>query len=314
MIHHRQAAGVNRWRQVLPENSPIKIVSSFLPGLLLLSFIPGAAQDDDAAVHVVPVASSSWAAPASQATSPDASPQDPKRQDQQVTDETITLPPGTRLLLALVRSLSIKHTKAGDIVNLQFIFPVTAGQRMVIPPGAYLQGQIDQVMERDRAYELMSVKLRSADVIFATGYTVSIPGPLDVNPTYGKLARRRSPKVPGQVPVLAATGDPTLPPLPPLPHVGPSMGEILGISLGIAAAATVGFVVAYHNHDYLMEAGTPVEITLSAPLVLDAGQVSAAIQQFANVPPQIVPPPRKMRTCWTTGTPDYPSTPYPCPY
>jgi hypothetical protein len=313
MSYRWQAAKAASWRQLIPGNSRIKTVRNFLPGLLLLSFIPGVAQDDDAQVHIVPVAS--LAAPATQAAQPDASRDDSKSPEEQAApDEQITLPPGTRLSLALVRSLSLKHTKPGDNVNLQFIFPVTAGQRMVIPPGTYLQGAIDQVMERDRAYELMSLKLRSADVIFTTGYAVSIPGPLDVNPTYGKLARRHAPKTPGQVPVMAATGDPTLPPLPPLPHLGPSMGELIGIGLGVAAAAaTVGFI-AYHNRDFLMEAGTPVEITLSAPLVLDANQVNEAVRQFANAPPQIVPPPRKMRTCWTASTPDFPSTPYPCPY
>jgi hypothetical protein len=311
MTDHRRTAKADRWRRLLSVKRSIQIVRHFVPGLLLLSFIPGAAQDDDAEVHIVPVAS--FAAPAPQATQPDAS-QDTKSQDQQVAHEEITLPPGTRLSLALVRSLSFKHTKPGDNVNLQFIFPVTAGQRMVIPPGTYLQGAIDQVMERDRAYELMSMKLRSADLIFATGYAVSIPGPLDVYPTYGKLARGYAPKTPGQVPVMAATGGPTLPPLPPLPHLGPSMGELIGIGVGVAAAAaTVGFI-AYHNRDFLMEAGTPVEITLSAPLVLDANQVTEAVRQFANGPPQIVPPPRKMRTCWTASTPDFPSTPYPCPY
>jgi hypothetical protein len=163
---------------------------------------------------------------------------------------------------------------------------------MVIPPGKYLQGVIDQVMERDRAYELMSIKLRSADLIFATGYAVSIPGPLDVYPTYGKLARVYAPKTPGHIPVMAATGDPTLPPLPPLPHVGPSMGELIGIGVGVvAAAATVGFIV-YHNRDFLMEAGTPVEITLSAPLVLHASQVTEPSSSL---------PKRRLKLCRLPG-------------
>jgi hypothetical protein len=314
MTDRRQAADADRRTQAFSGKST-KIACKFLPGLLLVGFIPGAAQDDDAQVHIVPAAS--LAAPATQVTQPDASRQDRKDNDQEqqpAPDEKITVPAGTRLSLALVRSLSLKHTRPGDNINLQFIFPVTAGNRMIIPPGTYLQGVIDQVMDRDRSYEVMSMRLRSADVIFATGYTVSIPGPLDVNPTYGKLARRLSPRTPGQVPVMADTGGPTLPPLPPLPHVGPSIGAMIGISLGIAAAATVGVLIAYHNHDFLMEAGTPVEIILSAPLVLDANSANQAVRQFANAPPEIVRPPRRMRTCWTTGTPDYPSTPYPCPY
>jgi type IV secretion system protein VirB10 len=320
MKGHPQAAESFVLKVLLPGKSGIKTVRNFLPGLLLLSFIPGAAQYDDAQVHIVPVAS--LAAPATQATQPGASRQDTKSQDVKSEDQQpespqeVTIPAGTRLPLALVRSLSFKHTKPGDNVNLQFIFPVTAGDRMVIPPGTYLQGIIEQVTDRDRTYEVMSMRLFSADVIFATGYTASIYGPLDVSPTYGKLARRLPfrPATPGQVPVMASTGGPTLPPLPPLPHVGPSMGEMIGISVGlVAAAATFGYVV-YHNHDLLMEAGTPVEITLVTPLVLDANRVTDAVQLFAKAPPEIVPPPRRMRTCWTPEQPGFPSTPYPCPY
>jgi hypothetical protein len=328
MAGHPQASERFVRKPLLPEGSSIKIVPNLLAGLLLLSLIPGAAQDNDAQVHVVPVAS--LAAPVTQATQPAASPQDTKREDMKREDtksedtksqdqqpessQEITIPAGTRLSLALVRSLSFKHTKPGDNVNLQFIFPVTAGDRMVIPPGTYLQGIIERVKERDSAYQVMSMRLFSADVIFSTGYTVSIYGPLDVSPTYGKLARRLYPKSAGRVPVMADTGGPTLPPLPPLPHVGPSMGEMIGIAVGVAAAAAIAGFVVYHNHDFLMEAGTPVEITLSTPLVLDANQVTDAVQLFAKAPPEIVRPPRTMRTCWTAGTPDYPSTPYPCPY
>src|SRR5215470_4381099 len=275
---------------------------AFLAMMVLIGW-PAGAQSDAPHVEIMPAR---WAVAQQQQV------QVPQSQQPPAEESEISIPAGTRLSLALFRSISFKHTKSGDPVHLQVVFPVTVGNRMVIPPGTYVQGVVDAIKRGNRRYEVLAMRLRWADIIFATGYTVSISGPLDVDPTYGALSRP-APRS-KQVPVMADTGPPQLPPLPPLPSLGPSPAVITGIVFGTLAAATVGAVIWYHNRDFLMEAGTPVEIILTSPLVLDEGSVTAAVKQFSAAPPEIVPPPRRMRTCWTTGTPDYPSTPYPCPY
>src|SRR5215469_1867762 len=280
---------------------------AFLAMMVLIGW-PAAAQSDAPRVEIMPAKLLMTQAPVQeQQVQEPQSPQQPPAEESE-----ITIPAGTRLSLALFRSISFKHTKSGDPVHLQVVFPVTVGNRMVIPPGTYVQGVVDAIKRGNRRYEVLAMRLRWADIIFATGYTVSISGPLDLDPTYGALSRP-APRS-KQVPVMADTGPPQLPPLPPLPSLGPSPAVITGIIFGTLAAATVGAVIWYHNRDFLMEAGTPVEIILTSPLVLDEGSVTAAVKQFSAAPPEIVPPPRRMRTCWTTGTPDYPSTPYPCPY
>src|SRR5262249_17070333 len=98
----------------------------------------------------------------------------------------------------------------------------------------------------------------------------------------------------------------------PVPHM-PSFGKIFGITVGVMAAVAVVALVVHSNRDFFMEAGTPVELTINSPVVLDDSGVTAAVQQFSKVPPQIVRAPRRMGTWWTTATDDYPSTPYPCP-
>jgi len=309
MTNHRGAQGIDdNWMNMVTILC-VLVVTFMLPAW------PAFAQDvvlyDGPQVQIMP----STAVPA-EVSAQQRQGQQPQDQQPAPGDNKITIPAGTRLSLALYRPLSFKHTRPGDSVNLQFVFPVTNGNRMVIPPGTYVQGVIDQITRHDRYYEVLAIRLRSADVIFATGYIVTISGPLDVTPTYGKLAAPDSPRT-SQAPVMAAAGGantPTLPPLPPLPHIGPSPGVLIGVGVGIAAAGTVTALVLYHHRDFVMEAGTPVEITLASPLVLDESSVSAAVQQFSKAPPEIVKPARRMRTCWTTGTPDYPSTPYPCPY
>ena len=303
MTNHGHSAKIDDGSVTVFAGNRLQVPCAFLAMMVLIA-LPAAAQSDAPHVEIMPA---TWAVAQQQQV------QEPQSQQPPAEESEITIPAGTRLSLALFRSISFKHTKPGDPVHLQVVFPVTVGNRMVIPPGTYVQGVVDAIKRGNRRYEVLAMRLRWADIIFATGYAVSISGPLDVDPTYGALSRPASPRS-KQVPVMADTGPPQLPPLPPLPSLGPSPAVITGIVFGTLAAATVGAVIWYHNRDFLMEAGTPVEIILTSPLVLDDSSVTAAVHQFSVVPPEIVPPPRRMRTCWTTGTPDYPSTPYPCPY
>jgi len=49
----------------------------------------------------------------------------------------IVVPAGTKIPLALINSLSTKHSSEGDRVYLQTSFPITVEGRMVIPRGSY---------------------------------------------------------------------------------------------------------------------------------------------------------------------------------
>jgi hypothetical protein len=304
MTNYAATAGSNRDGAISLEASRPGTLWGIFAATLILMASPATAQDDNPQVHIVPVASFG------QTEQPSAPGLEATRQEQQAAtnDVKITVPAGTRFSLAVAQAISSKHTKPGDSVNLQFVFPVAVGSRMVIPPGTYVQGIVDEVTRKDRHYEVLAMKLRSTNLIFSTGYTVSIPESVDVHPTYGALALPDSPYT-TRPPVMAAAGTTTD---FPVPHM-PSFGKILGIMFGAAAAVTVVALVIHSNRDFYMEAGTPVELLINSPLVLDESSVSAAVQQSSKVPPRIVRPARRMRTCWTTATDDYPSTPYPCP-
>jgi hypothetical protein len=304
MTNHAATAGSKCDGAISLEANCPQILWGIFTAILILMASPARAQDDNPQVHIVPVASFA------QTEQPPAPGLEATRQEQQAAtnDVKITVPAGTRFSLAVAQAISSKHTKPGDTVHLQFVFPVVVGSRMVIPPGTYVQGIVDEITRKDRRYEVLALKLRSANLIFSTGYTVSIPESVDIHPTYGALALPGSPYT-TQPPVMAAAGTTTD---FPVPHM-PSFGKIIGITFGAVAAVAVVALVIHSNRDFYMEAGTPVEFAVNSPLVLEEGSVSAAIEQFSKVPPHIVRPARRMRTCWTTATDNYPSTPYPCP-
>jgi hypothetical protein len=303
MTNHAGTAGASCDGGVFLQASCTAISWSLFAALILMTS-SAMAQDDNPQVHIVPV---SFAV--TETAQPSASEvQSSQEQQSAANDAKITVPAGTRFSLAVAQAISFKHTRPGDRINLQVIFPVAVGNRMVIPPGTYVQGIVDEITRKDRRYEVLAMKLRSANLIFSTGYTVLIPESVDVHPTYGRLAPPDSPNT-TRPPVMAAVGGT---PDFPVPHM-PSFGKIVGIMVGAMAAVTVVALVIHSNRDVYMEAGTPVELLINSPLVLDESSVSAAVQQFSKVPPHIVRPSRRMRTCWTTATDNYPSTPYPCP-
>jgi hypothetical protein len=227
---------------------------------------------------------------------------------------SLVLPAGTKLPLGLVRPISVTKSKPGDSVYLQITFPITAGHQMLVPPGTYVQGIIGKIIKRDRTRALLSFSMRSASMIFSTGYTVSFAGAVDTLPT---IAGLQAPATGGvqtaAAPVaMTAVGTTAPPPLPPAPSLGNGARNTM---IGIAVAGAVGTALAVlltRHQDVQMEAGTPLEIILPAPLQLDRTRIAEAVQQYstqaANTPPAIVQPPKKPKMCYDPGTPSTPDT------
>ncbi|HZS27483.1 MAG TPA: hypothetical protein VFB76_09630, partial [Candidatus Angelobacter sp.] len=117
--------------------------------------------------------SSQTVAPASSTQQPAA----PPARQNQPADSMLVLPVGTKLPLGLVRPLSLKSSSAkGTGVYLQITFPVTVAGRMVVPPGAYVQGTIEKMTVKRRSNPDLEFEIRSASLIFSTGYTASLTG------------------------------------------------------------------------------------------------------------------------------------------
>jgi len=224
---------------------------------------------------------------------------DPQNQSQTpAVDTHITIPPGTRISMVLSQAISIKHARPGDIVNLQTSFPVVAENQMAIPPGTYVRAVIDKITRRDKSRAVMAMRLRAVDIIFANGYTVIISAPVSIDPVLARFTPADSP--PGQpASVLAEIGgvsapiamtaatSPTLPPLPPLNDSGIKTTMIV-TSIAATAAIVVTGVLMFRHHGYhddyeaRMEAGTPMEIILPAPLMLDTSLVAEAIHTYGE--------------------------------
>src|SRR5450759_3132764 len=54
----------------------------------------------------------------------------------------VTVPAGTHIALALRNTVDTKHSKEGDRIYLETIYPVAADGRIVIPPGSFVNGTV----------------------------------------------------------------------------------------------------------------------------------------------------------------------------
>ncbi|HEY6308999.1 MAG TPA: hypothetical protein VI488_21360 [Candidatus Angelobacter sp.] len=89
---------------------------------------------------------------------------------------TLTIPAGTQIFLALVRSFPAKSSKPGDGIYLETIFPVLVNGKLMIPAGTFLQGSFQSFTHPKKPKGSTAVQLQSAQMIFANGYTLSLAG------------------------------------------------------------------------------------------------------------------------------------------
>jgi len=91
------------------------------------------------------------------------------------------IPAGTHLLLRMENSVSSRTAKAGDGVYFRTVSPLSAGGRIVVPPGSYAQGIVTRAERGKRArgqaeleIQLVMLMLANGEVITASSRTASI--------------------------------------------------------------------------------------------------------------------------------------------
>jgi type IV secretion system protein VirB10 len=189
---------------------------------------------------------------------------------------TITIPAGTKVPLVLKHALTTKSARVGDGVYLQTSFPVTVNDTIVIPPGTYVQGAIDQIKRAGRIKGRAEVLFHFTTLIFPSGYTVSIPGSIESVPgmetskVKEKEGTLQSEGQKGQDTATVAGTSAT----------GAVVGALsrgakgAGIGAGIGAAAGLATVLFTRGNDIRLEPGTTVEMVFNRALQLDAAKLN----------------------------------------
>jgi hypothetical protein len=193
--------------------------------------------------------------------------------------EKVIVPAGTRVGVVLQNGISTRSAKPGDSVYLQTSFPITVGNRIVIPVGSYLRGELLESKRPGRVKGRGEFRMRLNTLILPTGYTVDLNAAPRSADSGGKETMDEEGKVTGggnkgqkAGTVVEATA------------AGAGIGAIAGrakgagMGAGIGAVTGLAAVLLTRGPEAELPRGSTMDVVLERQLVLDGSQI-----QFNNL-------------------------------
>lgn len=190
-------------------------------------------------------------------------------------DAAFVVPANTSIPLKLMNSINSHTAYVGQPIYCETIYPISSGNRILIPVGTYVKGQVTQVKRPGHVKGKAELGLRFDSLTFADGVTRSLRATLSGFGGNGKEGfRRDESKIEGEsskghdVETVAVTG-----------AEGATIGAIArrgeGAAIGGGSGALGGlvWVLASRGKEIVLPAGTNLELELTAPLDLSQTQV-----------------------------------------
>ena len=242
------------------------IVGSWTCGTALAAQMPaGPAQGpvEQAAPAQIPV---TQAAPASL----------PSDSNQEAAPERYLVPSGTRLPLILHNAVTTRNAKPGDPVYLETTFPIVIDNRILIPAGSYVQGEILEARRPGKIKGTGEIRLRLNSMILPNGYAVDFNAVPTNAGTGGNEATDKEGNIHGDTDKAGDVGT-----FLKTTGVGAGVGAIAGQSakgagIGAGAGAAVGLaaVLLTRGPELELPRGTTVDVVLDRNVYLDPSRVN----------------------------------------
>jgi hypothetical protein len=191
---------------------------------------------------------------------------------------SILVPTGTRIGVILESGISTGTAKAGDSVYFRTSFPITINNKVVVPVGTYLRGEVTESKRPGRVKGKGEIRIRLNTMVFPNGYTVdmnaephSADGGQVKTDAEGKMT---GPGGKGKDVTTVATTTAT----------GAGIGAIAagakgaGIGAGIGGVAGLAAVLLSRGPEAQLPRGSSMDLVLEHDLQLDAAQI-----QYSNV-------------------------------
>jgi hypothetical protein len=189
------------------------------------------------------------------------------------TGQTILIPTGTHVGVILESGISTATAKPGDSVYFRTSFPITISNKVVVPVGSYLRGEVTESKRPGRVKGRGELRIRLSTMIFPNGYTVDMNaephsadgGQVKTDPE-GKMT---GPGGKGKDATTIATTT----------AAGAGIGAIAdggkgaGIGAGIGGVAGLAAVLLSRGPEAQLPRGSSMDLVLEHDLQLDADQI-----------------------------------------
>jgi hypothetical protein len=187
----------------------------------------------------------------------------------------VVIPAGTKVPLSLKQAISTKTAKEGDAVYAETTFPITIDNKIIIPPGTYVQGKISQVKRGGHVKGRAELLIHFTSMIYPSGYTVMLPGSLENVPG----AEKSTVKDPeGTIQQDSQTGE-KIGTVAKTAGAGAAIGGIAGqgwkgagIGAGVGGAVGGAIAMLSRGADVRLEPGTSVEMVIQREVPLDSSR------------------------------------------
>ena len=187
--------------------------------------------------------------------------------------QIITVPTGTRIGVVLESGISTATAKPGDSVYFRTSFPITINNKIVIPVGSYLRGEVTESKRPGRVKGKGELRIRLDFLVFPNGYTVDMNAePHSADGGQVKTDQEGKMTGPGGKGKDATTIATTT-------AAGAGIGAIAdggkgaGIGAGIGGAAGLAAVLLSRGPDAQLARGASMDLMLERDLHLDANQL-----------------------------------------
>jgi hypothetical protein len=233
-----------------------------------------------------------------------------QRETPQAPANAFSIPPGTRILLDMINSVSTKHAQVGDRIYLETAFPVLSGNRIVIPQGSWVTGTITEVKRPGRVKGRGELQVHFDSLTLPNGVNRNFRSDLGaIDARDDQTLKREQDKVTGpgnkkgDVGTVVGT---TVAGTVIGSGVGAAAGNAgkgAGIGSGVGAAAGLLGVLMTRGPDATLSKVSTVEMVLDRALTFDESELD-----FSNVAPHAPLPESASRTPqqrrnWTSRIP-----------
>jgi hypothetical protein len=189
---------------------------------------------------------------------------------------TLTVPAGTKLPLVLHNSITTRNAKPGDPVYLETLFPIVINNKILVPAGSYVQGEIMSTKRPGKVKGVGEMQLRLNTMILPNGYTVSFNAIPNNAGTGGNESVDSEGNIKGDTDKSTDAGT-----ILKGTAIGAGIGGIAsrsagGAGIGAAAGAAVGLmaVLLTRGPELELPRGTTLDVVIDRAVYLDASFIT----------------------------------------
>lgn len=188
--------------------------------------------------------------------------------------QMIVVPSGTRIGVTLENGISTASAKMGDSVYFRTSFPITINNKVVIPVGSYLRGEVAESKRAGHVRGKGELRIRLNTLVLPNGYTVD----LNAGPNSTDSSSRTKTDSEGKITGPGGKGK-DAETIATTTATGAGIGAIAGggkgagIGAGIGGVAGLAAVLLSRGPEAQLPRGSSMDLQLERGLQLDADQI-----------------------------------------